>query len=142
MSDFTPFASLFGGILIGFAAAILLLGNGHILGASHITGTVILYPRKVVFHDYYQKWNVDFLALFLIISKLYHWCFTEKSYYIDEFRLLLDSNLPIVSSCGFVISGFLVGCGTKVGRTYLPIQISISKPTIRYRFMNVLRNNL
>ena len=36
MEHFTPFASLTGGVLIGLAASLLLLGDGRIAGISGI----------------------------------------------------------------------------------------------------------
>lgn len=38
---FTPFSALAGGLLIGFAAALLVLGNGRIAGISGILGGLL-----------------------------------------------------------------------------------------------------
>lgn len=43
--NFTPWASLAGGLLIGLAASILLLGNGRIAGISGILGG--LFSRQI-----------------------------------------------------------------------------------------------
>jgi hypothetical protein len=40
-THFTPLSSLGGGILIGLAAAALVLGSGRILGAAGIVGGVV-----------------------------------------------------------------------------------------------------
>ena len=39
MTEFTPFASLFGGMLIGASALILMAFNGRIAGISGITSS-------------------------------------------------------------------------------------------------------
>ncbi len=41
MENFTPYASLAGGALIGLAAAVLLVVNGRIAGISGITGQLL-----------------------------------------------------------------------------------------------------
>lgn len=41
MTEFTPFASLFGGMLIGASALILMGFNGRIAGISGITGSLL-----------------------------------------------------------------------------------------------------
>jgi hypothetical protein len=40
-AHFTPWASLSGGLLIGLAAGILILGAGRIMGAAGILGGVV-----------------------------------------------------------------------------------------------------
>jgi uncharacterized protein len=44
MTSFTPYASLFGGVLIGLAAVILMAFNGRIAGMTAMIGSV-LEPR-------------------------------------------------------------------------------------------------
>jgi uncharacterized membrane protein YedE/YeeE len=43
---FTPWASLAGGVLIGIAAAMLVLLNGRIAGISGIVGGLLATPRR------------------------------------------------------------------------------------------------
>ena len=45
MADFTPVSGLAGGLLIGLAAALLLVLNGHISGISGIVGG-LLTPKS------------------------------------------------------------------------------------------------
>ncbi len=45
MSNFTPWTSLAGGILIGLSATVLILMNGRVAGVSGIVGG-LLGPRK------------------------------------------------------------------------------------------------
>ncbi len=56
VTDFTPYASLFGGILIGLAAVILMALNGRIAGMTAILGSV-LEPRNPE-----SAWRLAFLA--------------------------------------------------------------------------------
>ena len=56
ITDFTPFASLFGGILIGLAAVILMAFNGRIAGMTAMLGGV-LEPQHAD-----SRWRLAFLA--------------------------------------------------------------------------------
>jgi uncharacterized membrane protein YedE/YeeE len=56
ITDFTPFASLFGGILIGLGAVILMALNGRIAGMTAMLGGV-LEPQH---SD--NRWRLAFLA--------------------------------------------------------------------------------
>lgn len=56
MTDFTPYASLLGGILIGLSAVILMAFNGRIAGMTAILGGV-LAPRNPD-----SLWRLVFLA--------------------------------------------------------------------------------
>ena len=56
ITDFTPFASLFGGILIGLGAVILMAFNGRIAGMTAMLGGV-LEPRNPD-----SPWRLAFLA--------------------------------------------------------------------------------
>ena len=96
-NNFTPWASLAGGALIGLAAAIFILFNGRIAG---ITGIVsgLIRPRL---HD--AGWRIAFV-LGLIVSPLI-WGFFWQ--------------LPIIqidASNGLLaIAGLVVGISTRVG---------------------------
>jgi uncharacterized protein len=56
ITDFTPFASLFGGILIGLGAVILMAFNGRIAGMTAMLGGV-LEPNSPD-----SPWRLAFLA--------------------------------------------------------------------------------
>ncbi len=56
MTDFTPLASLFGGILLGLGAVILMAFNGRIAGMTAMLGGV-LEPRHPD-----SAWRLAFLA--------------------------------------------------------------------------------
>ena len=96
-THFTPWASLAGGILIGIAAALLVLLNGRVAGISGIVGG-LLAPR----HDDIA-WRVAFLAG-LLLSPL---------------MLMSLGNLPaprIDAGLGtLALAGLLVGVGTSYG---------------------------
>jgi uncharacterized membrane protein SpoIIM required for sporulation len=56
ITDFTPYASLFGGILIGLGAVILMAFNGRIAGMTAMLGGV-LEPKSPD-----SPWRLAFLA--------------------------------------------------------------------------------
>ncbi len=96
-SNFTPWASLAGGIALGLAAAIFILVNGRILGISGIVGG-LLHPLKgdVV-------WRLTFVAGVLAAPVLYKLLATPAA-------VRIDAGLPTI-----VIAGLLVGLGTRYG---------------------------
>ena len=96
-SHFTPWSSLAGGILIGVAAAMLVLLNGRIAGISGIVGG-LLAPRA---GD--MGWRFAFVGGLLISPAL--------------MALLGTSVLPRIDA-GFgtlVVAGLAVGIGTSYG---------------------------
>jgi uncharacterized protein len=92
---FTPWASLTGGLLIGLAAAMLILLNGRIAGISGILGNM-LHPRRGDF-----AWRALFIAGLVLSPLLYR----------------LVAALPPIqieaSTSRLVIAGLLVGLGTR-----------------------------
>lgn len=56
LANFTPWLSMAGGILIGAAAAVLVLFNGRIAGISGIVGGLLGLPRNDM------AWRLAFLA--------------------------------------------------------------------------------
>ena len=96
-TQFTPIPALFGGILIGLAAAMFVLWNGRIAGISGIIGG-LLRPKSgdIV-------WRIAF-AFGLILAPL-------------AYRLLFAlPEVEIVASSGtIIVAGLLVGLGTRYG---------------------------
>ncbi|MGP5101173.1 YeeE/YedE family protein [Psychrobacter celer] len=92
---FTPI-SLVGGLILGVATAILLLGIGGIAGISGITSS-LLQPKRV------EMWQVLFIAGLVLSPLLY-----------SVFRPLPDievtTSLPLL-----IAAGLLVGFGTRLG---------------------------
>lgn len=94
---FTPWASFAGGILIGAAAAMLLLLNGRVAGISGIVGG-LLAPRRADI-----AWRLAFVAGLLAAPALW---------------LLAAPALSPRIEAGFgtlVLAGLLVGAGTGYG---------------------------
>jgi len=96
-SSFTPWASLAGGLLVGLAAALLLLFNGRIAGISGVLGGLLRPVRGDV------TWRAAFVAG-LVLAPL-AWLLLGPLP-----RLHIDASLPVL-----VVAGLLVGIGTRVG---------------------------
>jgi uncharacterized membrane protein YedE/YeeE len=96
-AHFTPWTSLAGGVLIGLAAAMLLLVSGRVAGISGIVGG-LLVPRR---HD--AAWRLAFVAGLLAAPALMALAGVRVSPRIDAgFGVL-------------VLAGLLVGAGTSYG---------------------------
>ena len=92
---FTPI-SLVGGLILGVATVILLLGIGRIAGISGITAS-LLKPKKV------ELWQVLFI-LGLIISPLLYQLFATLP------TMEVTDSLPLL-----IAAGLIVGFGTRLG---------------------------
>jgi uncharacterized membrane protein YedE/YeeE len=92
---FTPWASLAGGILIGIAAAMLVLFNGRIAGISGIVGG-LLVPRR---HE--TGWRLAFVAGLLAAPLV-------MAFY--PIAPTIDAGFGVL-----VAAGVLVGVGTSYG---------------------------
>ncbi|MGO9059708.1 MAG: YeeE/YedE family protein [Candidatus Binataceae bacterium] len=98
MANFTPWASLIGGLLIGAGASMLLLFNGKIAGISGILAGGIAPPGGEA------RWRWAFLAglisagagLFVV--------------HPTSFQILIER-----PASAFVAAGLLVGFGTRLG---------------------------
>lgn len=97
MSNFTPVASTFGGLLIGLAAAMLWLANGRIAGISGIVGNLPSALSGDV------AWRISFLAG-LIVAPLGYAALAGAPV------IRLDASAPIL-----IAGGLLVGFGTRLG---------------------------
>ena len=96
-ANFTPLASLAGGILIGLSAALFVLFNGRIAGISGILGGLLEWPKGDV------AWRLAFL-LGLVVAPLAY---------------SLAAPLPTIQvdagTSTLVVAGLLVGIGTRYG---------------------------
>ena len=94
---FTPYASLFGGVLIGISAAMLVLLNGRVAGVSGIVGSLLRpTPGDVA-------WRVAFIVGLLSATLL---------------ATIVGRPPTITVSAGYpllVVAGLLVGFGTRLG---------------------------
>lgn len=95
LAHFTPLASLAGGLLIGAAATLLVLGNGRIAGISGIVGGLFGAARGE------RLWRVAFLAGLFAAPWLW--------------RLAAPLPAPVIaaSPVTLVVAGLMVGLGTR-----------------------------
>lgn len=93
----TPLISLAGGVLIGLAAALLLVMNGRIAGISGILGGLL----KPSWPD--SPWRICFLIGLFVAPGLYSfWATLPTAEVTSDITLL-------------VVAGLLVGFGTRLG---------------------------
>ncbi len=98
MENFTPVSGLIGGLLIGLAAALLLLLNGRISGISGIVGGLVA-PKS---SD--AGWRVVFVAGLLLGAFVYMLATG------GALAVTMQAPLPVL-----VAAGLLVGFGTSLG---------------------------
>ena len=98
MENFTPVSGLIGGLLIGLAAALLLLLNGRISGISGIVGG-LLAPKS---SD--AGWRVVFITG-LLLGALVYMLATG-----GVIPVRMQASVPVL-----VAAGLLVGFGTRLG---------------------------
>jgi len=94
---FTPWSALAGGVLIGFAAAVLLLVTGRVAGVSGIAGGLLRPVQGDI------AWRIAFVAGMVIAPLLIAALATPP-------RLLIAAGYPTL-----IIGGLLVGIGTRYG---------------------------
>ena len=94
---FTPWASLAGGMLIGLAAALLILFNGRIAGISGIVGG-LLRPRRGEL-----GWRIAFLAGLVGTPLLWQLWLALPA-------VRIDADTPAL-----LAAGLLVGVGVRYG---------------------------
>ena len=99
MTEFTPFASLLGGALIGLAAVLLMAVNGRIAGISGIVSS-LLQPSKS--EDYLPKFT--FVAGLIAAPLVYQFITGEAVIQT------ISSNLVLMGA-----AGLLVGFGSVFG---------------------------
>lgn len=96
-AHFTPWSSLAGGLLIGAAAAMLLLLNGRIAGISGILGGLLRPMAGDI------GWRMAFILGLLVAPLIYQ----------------LVAPLPVVQidadNASLIVAGLLVGAGTRYG---------------------------
>ncbi len=89
---------LIGGLMIGMAAAIFLLGNGRIMGASGIIGGLV---DRTGLGNWAER--VAFLAALIVVPAL------MLPLYSVEVSTNITSNLAVI-----IAGGLLVGIGTRL----------------------------
>jgi uncharacterized membrane protein YedE/YeeE len=98
--QFTPVASLIGGILIAISAISLLFFQGRILGISGILGSMMQCQSTPKGH---LRWRIFFIAGILLSSWVYKVVFPMPILQIES------SNITLI------FAGLLVGFGTRMG---------------------------
>jgi uncharacterized membrane protein YedE/YeeE len=98
MTEFTPVSGTIGGLLIGLAAAVLLLAAGRVAGISGILGQAIwpMTPGE-------RSWRVAFLLGLPLGAALVSFVTGPLVTHIDATPAVL------------VVAGVLVGFGTRLG---------------------------
>jgi len=94
---FTPWTSLAGGLLIGFAAALFVLLNGRIAGISGVLGGLLM-PRAGDI-----AWRLLFVAGLLLAPTVYGLVAVLPV-------ATIEAGMPTL-----VVAGLLVGLGTRFG---------------------------
>ena len=72
--NFTPVLSLLGGMLIGLAAAILVIVRGRIAGISGILGGLLGVGRSAM-PPYWPNWLKFYLSIFCTFASIRYICF-------------------------------------------------------------------
>ena len=98
-TSFTPFASLFGGVLIGLAAVMLLFLRGRIMGATGILAGAL---RPASRYDW--TWRM----LLLVGMVVGPWVYFAAAGDLPAIQV------P-VSTAALVVGGFIVGVGVTLG---------------------------
>jgi len=99
-TNFTPWASLAGGVLLGIASALFILANGRILGISGILGG-LLRPKA---GD--AGWRIAFVLGMLAAPVTLQWLAPAGSLSAPR----IEAGVAAV-----VVAGLLVGYGTRLG---------------------------
>ena len=96
MASFTPWSALFGGLLIGLASAILIVGIGKIMGMSGILKSSLASLPKF-------SWQLMFVIGMAITTWLYSLIIGFPE---------LEMGQPLWK---IIVTGLLVGFGTRLG---------------------------
>ena len=96
-TNFTPWTSLAGGLLIGVATALFLLFNGRIAGISGIVGGLLRPARCDI------AWRLIFIIGLMLSPLVYGIAWSLPDIEIEA------------GSTTLVIAGLLVGLGTRYG---------------------------
>ena len=96
-NNFTPWASLIGGLIIGLATVLFLMFNGRIAGISGIVGGLLNLKRDDI------SWRIAFIAGLVLSPLVFGLVFPMP-------KVQIDASYPLL-----VLAGLLVGVGTRYG---------------------------
>lgn len=99
MTEFTPYASLVGGAMIGLSAVLLMLWEGRIAGISGIAGRLLPPYRDGAFLS-----RLGFVAGIVAAPLLMSWASGQP------IAQTVSSNVPLM-----IVAGLLVGFGSVWG---------------------------
>ncbi|MEM1417063.1 MAG: YeeE/YedE thiosulfate transporter family protein [Myxococcota bacterium] len=103
MENFTPFASLVGGLLVGLSSVLLLFLNGRICGISGISGGLTKLPGAYENHEE-RLWRLAFTGG-LVLGGVGAGMVAPAAFAFAIER----------STLSLIVAGFLVGVGTQLG---------------------------
>ena len=100
-NEFTPWASLAGGLLIGLSAALLIALLGRVAGISGITGALLQMPTWSAVKQW--GWRLAFIAGLIAAPLVWQWFAPLPAMEIPSDPLVI------------IVAGLLVGFGTRMG---------------------------
>lgn len=106
LAHFTPLASLAGGLMIGAATALFVLGNGRVAGISGIVGGLLQGVRGE------RGWRFAFVAGLAAAPWLWRLVAANVTGIADAGAGAMSPTID-ASPITLVVAGFLVGVGTR-----------------------------
>lgn len=97
MAEFNWITALFGGVLIGLSATLLLAFNGRIAGISGMVNGAITFTHK-------QVWRWMFILGMLLGGIIYEYGLAPQ-----------PTSTSTFAPWAMIVGGFLVGFGTRMG---------------------------
>jgi len=96
--NFTPYSSLIGGLIIGFAVVLFFITTGRLAGISGIVSSTLEKNEN--------KFSNLLFIIGLILGPLVIIFFSK-----NDLVFKMTSSIPLI-----IVGGLLVGLGTKIGR--------------------------
>ena len=96
--NFTPYSSLIGGLIIGFAVVLFFITTGRLAGISGIVSSTLEKNEN--------KFSNLLFIIGLVLGPLVFMFFSK-----NDVVFKMTSSIPLI-----IVGGLLVGLGTKIGR--------------------------
>ena len=96
--NFTPYSSLIGGLIIGFAVVLFFITTGRLAGISGIVSSTLEKNEN--------KFSNLLFIIGLVLGPLVFIFFSK-----NDVVFKMTSSIPLI-----IVGGLLVGAGTKIGR--------------------------
>ena len=96
--NFTPYSSLIGGLIIGFAIVLFFITTGRLAGISGIVSSTLEKNEN--------KFSNLLFIIGLVLGPLVFIFFSQ-----NDVVFKMTSSIPLI-----IVGGLLVGLGTKIGR--------------------------